>query len=57
VDEVIIVVREGETARNDLLATKTALDKVDAKVAGIVFNGVNQRGKKYNYYYGETEKK
>lgn len=57
VDEVIIVVREGDTARNDLLATKTALDKVDAKVAGIVFNGVNQRGKKYNYYYGETKKK
>ena len=57
VDEVIIVVKDSETSRTDLLATKTALDKVDAKVAGIVFNGVNQRGKKYNYYYGENEKK
>ena len=52
-DETIIVVKDGSTSRNDLMATKGELEKVGAKVAGIVFNMVNRKSSKYySYYYG-----
>ncbi len=54
VDETLIVVRDGNTTKSDLLAVKDSLDKVGAKVAGVVFNMVNRKATKYynNYYYG-----
>lgn len=55
-DEVLIVTKDGATSKSDLLATKDALRRVDANIAGIVFNVVNHRSAKY-YYYGESEKK
>ena len=58
VDEVLIVTKDGATSRSDLAATRDALRKVDANIAGIVFNSVNHRSAKYyNYYYGAQETK
>ena len=59
VDETIIVVKDANTAKNDLMAAKDALEKVGAKIAGIVFNSVNRKGSHYYnnyYYYGESSK-
>ena len=51
-DETLIVVKDASTAKNELLATKDALDKVGANIAGIVFNMSNRKATKYyNYYY------
>ncbi|MBR3116062.1 polysaccharide biosynthesis tyrosine autokinase [Candidatus Saccharibacteria bacterium] len=57
VDEVLIVTKDGATSKSDLSATRDALKRVDANVAGIVFNNVNHRSSKYYYYYGEEDKK
>lgn len=53
VDETLIVVKDGNTAKADLLAAKDSLEKVGAKIAGVVFNMVNRKASKYynNYYY------
>ncbi|MDO4526642.1 MAG: polysaccharide biosynthesis tyrosine autokinase, partial [Candidatus Saccharibacteria bacterium] len=52
-DETIIVVKDNSTSRNDLMAAKGELEKVGAKVAGVVFNMVNRKSSKYySYYYG-----
>ena len=58
-DETLIVVKDSNTTKNELLATKDALDKVGANIAGIVFNMVNKKASKYYnyYYYGESKKK
>lgn len=56
VDETLIVVKDGSTSRNDLMAAKAELEKVEAKVAGVVFNMVNRTSSKYyNYYYGDEK--
>ncbi len=58
VDETLVVVKDGETNKNDLIATKDSLDKVGARVAGIVFNMVNKKSSKYYnyyYYYGDSK--
>ena len=56
-DETIIVVKDGSTSRNDLINAKNELEKVGAKVAGVVFNMVNRNSSKYyNYYYGDDKK-
>lgn len=52
-DEVLIVARESETKKAELSETKTALEKVEAKIAGVVINRVNKKSGKYYYYYGE----
>ena len=59
VDEVLVVTRDGFTSKNDLSDTAESLKKMDANIAGIVFNGVNHRSAKYynSYYYGEVKKK
>ncbi|MBR2741320.1 polysaccharide biosynthesis tyrosine autokinase [Candidatus Saccharibacteria bacterium] len=59
VDETLIVLKDGNTAMGDLVTVKDSLDKVGARVAGVVFNMVNQKSvKNYNYYYyGESSHK
>lgn len=55
-DETLIVVKNGKTAKGDLMAAKDSLEKVGAKIAGIVMNLVDQKALKYrNYYYGYGE--
>ena len=56
-DESIIVTKDASTSKNDLQTTKDALDKVGAKVAGIVFNMVNRKSAHYYYYYGDDGRK
>ncbi|MBR3138444.1 polysaccharide biosynthesis tyrosine autokinase [Candidatus Saccharibacteria bacterium] len=59
-DETLIVVKDSNTNRSDLVAAKDALDKVGATVAGTVFNMVNKKSSKYYnnyYYYNEVNKK
>ena len=52
VDETLIVVKDGATARADLTAAKDSIDKVGGKIAGIVFNMVDRKSSKYyDYYY------
>ncbi|MBR2709071.1 polysaccharide biosynthesis tyrosine autokinase [Candidatus Saccharibacteria bacterium] len=53
VDETIIVVKDSFTNKADLVAVRDTLEKVGAKVAGVVFNMANHRSTKYynNYYY------
>ena len=52
-DETVIVVKDANTSRNDLIAAKGELEKVGAKVAGIVFNMVDRKSSRYySYYYG-----
>lgn len=50
-DETLIVVRDGMTSKSDLMIAKDSLQKVDAKIAGLVFNMVNHKSSKYYYYY------
>lgn len=55
-DETIIVVKDGATSKNELMNAKNELEKVGAKVAGVVFNMVDRKSSKYyynSYYYGE----
>ena len=59
-DETVIVVKDGSTSKNDLMNAKNELEKVGAKMAGIVFNMVNRKSSKYYnnyYYYGDNPKK
>lgn len=59
-DETLLVVKDGNTTKNDLRAASEALSKVGAKVAGVVFNMVDRKGTHYYnnyYYYGDSEKK
>ena len=53
VDETIVVVKDASTSKNDLIATREALERVGAKIAGVVFNMSSHRSSKYynNYYY------
>ena len=58
VDEVLIVTKDGATSRTDLAAVKDALRRVEANVAGVVFNSVNHhRAAKYYSYYGDQDSK
>ena len=56
-DETLIVVKDGNTSKNDLITAKDSLEKVGAKIAGVVINMVNRRSSKYynSYYYGKDK--
>lgn len=51
-DETIIVARNGKTPRQALMSTKDALEKVDAKIAGVVLNDIDRKVSHYYNYYG-----
>ena len=52
VDRVVLVTEVGYTKIDELMEAKKALEKIDANIAGVVVNRVNQtkRGKYSNYY-------
>ncbi|MBR3132327.1 polysaccharide biosynthesis tyrosine autokinase [Candidatus Saccharibacteria bacterium] len=58
-DETLIVVKDANTAKNDLILAKDTLEKVGANVAGVVFNMVNRKSSKYYnyYYYGDAKQR
>jgi len=49
-DGVIIVVKAGSTPKNALLETKKILGNVNAKILGIVLNGIKENDMNYGYY-------
>lgn len=53
VDETLVVVRDAKTPKATLDATRESLQKVNARVAGIILNGVNRKVAKYYSYYGD----
>ena len=56
VDETLIVVRNAFTPRSALAATKDALEKVGAKIAGIVPNAIARKTASYYTYYSDDDK-
>ena len=55
-DITLIVARNAKTPRPALLATKDSLEKVGAKIAGVVINDIDRKvGHYYNYYGGYYE--
>jgi len=50
VDGTVLVVKSGETQKNVLAETKKVLQNVNAKLLGVVLNGVKKNDLKYNYY-------
>jgi succinoglycan biosynthesis transport protein ExoP len=56
-DSVIVVVRSGRTTKQALRRVRDLLANVNARVAGVVVNGVDFRGADYDYYYGYSGKK
>lgn len=50
VDETLVVVKDGATSKNDLMVVRDELNKVGARVAGVVFNFVKRRSSHYYYY-------
>lgn len=51
VDGVIVVVRSGQTTREILRHTRQLFFNVNARLLGVVLNGVDLRSVDYNYYY------
>ncbi len=47
---VIVVIRAGETSREALKETKRLLQKINAKILGVVLNGLKESDMKYGYY-------
>lgn len=60
-DATIIVARNGKTPCSALASTKEALEKVEAKIAGVVLNDIDKKvGHYYSYYggyYGDRREK
>ena len=59
VDRVVLVTSVGETRNDELKAAKSTLDNAGAKIAGVVLNKVDVKGKLYGKYskysrYGGT---
>ena len=50
-DGVILVIKAGETPREAVKRAKKVLFDVDAKVLGVVLNGINLESPDYGYYY------
>ena len=57
VDAVLVVTKDSATPKNVLQATKEALEKVDAPIAGVVLNSIDKKVAKYYSYYGKYELK
>jgi Mrp family chromosome partitioning ATPase len=50
VDGTVLVVKAGETQKNALAETKKVFSTVNAKLLGVVLNGVKKQDMKYDYY-------
>lgn len=58
VDGVLLVVKDGNTSKSDLNSVKSSLNKVGAKILGVVINMTNRKTSRYynSHYYGESSK-
>ena len=55
VDGTLLVIRAGVTKREAILQAKELLNQVNAKILGVVLNGVENNSEKHYYYYGSKE--
>ncbi|MDO4889249.1 MAG: polysaccharide biosynthesis tyrosine autokinase [Candidatus Saccharibacteria bacterium] len=57
VDQVLIIAHDSVTKSSALAETKASLDKVNAKIAGVVLNRISRKGNNryYYYYYGDKK--
>jgi capsular exopolysaccharide synthesis family protein len=55
VDGVVLVVRGGKTPKEALQRAKDSLLQVNARILGVVVNGVNIRQSEYNGYYSRYQ--
>ena len=58
-DGVVIVVRSGQTPRDALTETKRMLNRINAKILGVVINGIKDKDLRYgsySYYYSSYYK-
>ena len=57
IDGTLIVVKDSSTAVKDLVSVKDSLNKVGARILGIVINMTNRKASKYynSHYYGEPQ--
>jgi len=51
-DAVLLVTRAGSTTKAALRRTADLLQRVNARIAGVVLNGININSADYYYYYG-----
>jgi Mrp family chromosome partitioning ATPase len=52
VDGTVLVVRANEVPRDVALHAKQVLEQANARILGVVLNGVNPKGQSdYHYYY------
>jgi len=56
-DAVILVIRSGQTSRDDFLRAQDLLSKVNARLAGFVLNGANLDRSDFRNYYSQYEAK
>lgn len=59
VDGTVLVIRAHEVPRDVALHAKTLLDQANARILGVVLNGVrpqDQRNYQYYYYYDDAER-
>lgn len=58
-DGVILVIESGATEREAAIVAKQQLERVNARILGVVLNKVEQKsgGYHYYYYYGEDDDK
>ena len=49
-DGVVLVIKAGETPRDALMEAKKILQKVNAKILGVVLNGIKKNDTRYGYY-------
>lgn len=58
VDGTVLVVASGQAEREAAVKSKELLEKVNAKILGVVLNKLEVKEKGYySYYYGESEEK
>nr|MDA8088288.1 CpsD/CapB family tyrosine-protein kinase [Nitrospiraceae bacterium] len=50
VDGSVIVIKAGETTKQVLSETKKIYRNINAKILGVVLNGIRENDLKYNYY-------
>jgi len=54
-DSVILVIRSGQTPRDDFLRAQDLLSKVNARLAGFVLTGATLDRSDFRNYYGQTK--
>ena len=52
-DVNLLAVTNGRTKQEQLAATKSAFDKANLKLTGVIINRVNSKGKAYSSYYSD----